>query len=100
MDFFREGSKKEILDEIVKPGRKKDSWPNLLSYDKNKKKPAPKAGKKHWRKENWRGQNQPKLNHSSWGLSVTHLTDAMAFVQMCFTLPLKNMAVYILLPDV
>lgn len=38
MDFFREGSKKEILDEIVKPGRKKDSWPNLLSYDKNKKK--------------------------------------------------------------
>ena len=37
MDFFREGSKKEILDEIVKPGRKKDSWPNLLSYDKNKK---------------------------------------------------------------
>lgn len=52
MDFFREGSKKEILDEIVKPGRKKDSWPNLLSYDKNKKKPAPKAGKKHWRKEN------------------------------------------------
>lgn len=54
MDFFREGSKKEILDEIVKPGRKKDSWPNLLSYDKNKKKkkPAPKAGKKHWREEN------------------------------------------------
>ena len=41
MDFFREGSKKEILDEIVKPGRKKDSWPNLLSYDKNKKKTCP-----------------------------------------------------------
>ena len=41
MDFFREGSKKEILDEIVKPGRKKDSWPNLLSYDKNKKKNLP-----------------------------------------------------------
>lgn len=40
MDFFREGSKKkkkEVLDEIVKPGRKEDSWPNLLSYDENKK---------------------------------------------------------------
>lgn len=41
MDFFREGSKKEILDEIVKPRRKKDSWPKLLSYDKNKKKNLP-----------------------------------------------------------
>lgn len=60
--------------QLAKPTKLWQEW---------KKTPAPKAGKKHWREENWREQNQPKLNHSSWGLSVMHLTDAMAFVQMC-----------------
>lgn len=82
MDFFREGSKKEILDEIVKPGRKKDSWPNLLSYDKNKK-TCPQSWKEALKRRKLKRAKPAKTKPQQLEISVTHLIDAMGFVQTC-----------------